>query len=341
MTTKTNILATGTALALVLMASTAISAELPKPCGPDPRTRCVAFDPSQIISLPLVPGATATIQLPDNEVVFSIGTSDNDIISGKPAAERVAVGQSSTSDPNLQVSVPGNDSNPTKFLLIKALRHLEPQPFVVIGIWTNSVTGKQEYRRHTFELSTQPGGPQAPDAFFSVHFSSDPIAEKIQREADRKERQKIWQEKQAKIEAQAVADRLTQVQQSVLARNTAYDGQSTDADRAALAPTAPTGLDAMWDDGQRTYLRYPGNRPVPLAYQVMPDGSESVIGQSTVVDSATKGSLLIIHSVVPMLRLRDGNSILCITNKAYDPVGHRTGTGTVDPGIVREVRGTL
>jgi type IV secretion system protein VirB9 len=39
-----------------------------------------------------------------------------------------------------------------------------------------------------------------------------------------------------------------------------------------------------------------------------------------------------------MLRLRDGNSVLCITNRAYDPVGHRTGTGTVDPGVVRQVR---
>lgn len=325
------------ALAFSLMTSTAMSAEVPKPCGPDPRERCIAYDPSQIISLFLVPGATTTLQLPDNEVVYSVGTSDNEIITGQPPAERVAAGQSATADDNLQVHMPGTDANPSKFLMVKALRHLEPQPFTVIGVWTNPVTGKQEHRRHSFELSTIPGGPQAPDAFFSVVFS-DPIASKILKEAERKERQKIYEEKQQKLQAQAVADRLTQVQQSVTGRNVAYDGQGTDADRAALAPTAPAGLDAMWDDGQRTFLRYPGNRSVPLAYQVMPDGSESVIGQSTVVDSATKGSLLIIHSVVPMLRLRDGNSVLCITNNAYDPVGHRTGTGTVDPGVVRQVR---
>lgn len=325
------------ALAIALMASTAMAAEVPQPCGPDPRERCIAYNPSQIISLFLVPGATTTLQLPDNEVVYSVGTSDNEIISGKPAAERVAAGQSATADDNLQVHMPGTDANPSKFLMVKALRHLEPQPFTVIGVWTNPVTGRQEHRRHSFELSTIPGGPQAPDAFFSVVFS-DPVASKVIRDAERKERQRIWQEEQKKIEAQAVADRLTQVQQSVLSRNVAYDGQGTDADRAALAPSAPAGLDAMWDDGQRTFLRYPGNRQVPLAYQVLPDGSESVIGQSTVVDTATKGSLLIIHSVVPMLRLRDGNSVLCITNNAYDPVGHRTGTGTVDPGVVRQIR---
>jgi type IV secretion system protein VirB9 len=324
-------------LALSLMASTAMPAELPKPCGPDPRERCIAYNPSQIISLFLIPGATITIQLPDNEVVYSVGTSDNEVISGKPPAERVVAGQSATADDNLQVHMPGTDAVPSEFLMVKALRHLEPQPFTVIGVWTNPVTGKQEKRRHSFELSTIPGGPQAPDAIFSVVFS-DPVAAEIIKEAERKERQKIWQEKEAKLQAQAVADRLTQVQQSALARNVAYDGQGTDADRIALAPTAPAGLDAMWDDGQRTYLRYPGNRSVPLAYQVMPDGTESVIGQSTVVDSATKGSLLIIHGVVPMLRLRSGESVLCITNNAYDPVGHRTGTGTVDPGVVRQVR---
>jgi type IV secretion system protein VirB9 len=325
------------AVALALMSSTATAAEVPQPCGPDPRERCITYDPSQIISLFLVPGATTTVQLPDNEVVYSVGTSDNEIISGNPPAERVAAGQSATADDNLQVHMPGSDANPSRFLMVKALRHLEPQPFTVIGVWTNPVTGRQEHRRHSFELSTIPGGPQAPDAFFSVVFS-DPVASKIIKEAERKERQRMFQEKQQKLQAQAVADRLTQVQQSVLSRNVAYDGQGDAADRAALSPTAPAGLDAMWDDGQRTYLRYPGNRPVPLAYQVMPDGAESVIGQNTVVDTATRGSLLIIHSVVPMLRLRDGNSVLCITNRAYDPVGHRTGTGTVDPGVVRQVR---
>jgi type IV secretion system protein VirB9 len=326
----------GTTVALSLMASTAMSAETPQPCGSDPRTRCIAYNTKQIVSLFLVPGATATIELPDNELAYSIVPSDNDIITGKSATDRAMIGPSTTADPNIKITVPGEKAG-SKIVQVQALRHLEPQPFTITGVWKNPVTGKQEERVHIFELSTVPGGPQAPDVFYNLIFS-DPVAGKIVRDAERKERQKIWQEKQEKLQAQAVADRLTQVQQSVLARNTAYDGQGTDADRIALAPTATAGLDAMWDDGQRTYLRYPGNRAVPLAYQVMPDGSESIIGQNTVVDSATKGSLLIIHKVVQMLRLRDGNSVLCITNNAYDPVGHRTGTGTVDPGVVRQVR---
>ena len=94
----------------------------------------------------------------------------------------------------------------------------------------------------------------------------------------------------------------------------------------------------MWDDGQRTFLRYPGNRRVPHAWQVLPDGKEGVVGQTTTADPSNQGNLLIIEQVVSMLRLRDGDAVLCITNRAYDPVGHRTGTGTVDPGVVRQVR---
>jgi type IV secretion system protein VirB9 len=322
-------------LAVVLLMSVphrVHSAETPVSCGEDPRQRCIAYKPGQIINLMLSPGATMTIELPPDEVVFSLGASDNGIITGEGQAERVAAGAQTTTDPNLLVSVPGDVTNPSGFIMMKALRHLEPQPYHVIGRWTNPVTGKLEYRHHSFELRTIPGGPEQADAFYTVVFS-DPVAEKVRRDAKRREAQ----EQRAVREA---ADRLAQVQISTLQRNIAYDGQGTEVDRAALAPAAPAGLDAMWDDGQRTFLRYPGNRAVAVAYQVLADGTEAVIGQSTVIDAATHGSLLIIHGVMPMMRLRSGESVLCITNRAYDPVGRNTGTGTVDPGVVRDARGS-
>jgi type IV secretion system protein VirB9 len=320
------------ALAAVLPSTVAHTTEMPKPCGEDLRFRCITYKPNQIVTLMLSPGATTTIELPPGEVAFSLGASDNGIITGNGISERIPVGAQTTADPNLQTSLVGDSQNPSGLVVIQALRHLEPQPLHVFGKWTNPVTGKPEKRTHTFELRTIPGGTEQADSFYNVVFS-DPIAEKIVREAKRREAQ----EQRAVREA---ADRLAQVQISTLQRNIAYDGQGTDVDRVALAPTAPAGLDAMWDDGQRTFLRYPGNRPVPVAYQVLPDGTEAVIGQSSVVDPDTHGSLLIIHSVVPMIRLRSGESILCITNRAYDPVGRNIGTGTVDPGVVREMRGS-
>ena len=330
------------ALALTLMSSVAFAAEMPKPCGPeDSRERCIAYRPGQIVTLVLTPGKTMLIELPEGEVVYYLAVSDNDVIKGDGATQRVAVGGATTSDPNLETSVPGEEGAPSQFVTLKAKRELAPQPFTLIGQWTHPVTGKTVLRRHVFEIHTTSnasaevgmvGSPAVEqEGFFSVVFS-DPIA---RREVRKAKAEKLREEQ----EARTVTDRLEQVQISTLRRNVAYDGQATEADRVAIAPSAPPGLDAMWDDGQRTFLRYPGNRGTPVAYQVLADGTEATIGQNVVVDPATKGSLLIIHKVVPMLRLRDGTSVVCITNNAYDPTGTNSGTGTVDPGIVRDVKG--
>ncbi len=305
------------------------AAEIPKPCGPHVRERCIAYKPGQIVSLILAPGITTTIELPSTETVFYVGTSDDGIIRGNGEAPRVPAGSNSTEDPNLRVSVPGSVQAPSQFITLKALHHLEPQSFVVIGQWTNPLDGKTQYRRHIFELKTAPDvqSSDLSNPFYSLVFS-DPVTERVVRRAK-------WEKEQAEIEASRAADRLKQVNISVLKHNLAYRGQGTDADRAALVPLAPPGLDAMWDDGHRTFLRFPGNRRVPMAYQIMPDGTEALVGQSTVADPATNGNLLVVQAVLPSLRLRDGDSILCITNNAYDPVGNNPGTGTADPGVVR------
>jgi type IV secretion system protein VirB9 len=320
-------------LASFLAISAAHAAETPRPCGPDPRERCIDYRPGQIVSLILAPGATMTIELPQTETVFFVGTSDDGIIRGDGATVRTATAGDTTADPNLMISVPGGTEHPTQFLTLKALHHLEPQPFLVIGRYTYPLTGKQEFRRHVFELQTRPGDPmgEALDTFYSVLFA-DPVSEKAVRAAK-------WKAQKEQREAQAAADRLKQVNLSTLQRNTAYEGQGTDADRAALIPSASPGQDAMWDDGQRTFLRYPGNRRVPHAWQILPDGKEGVVGQTTMADPSTNGNLLIIEQVVPMLRLRDGEAVLCITNRAYDAAGRNPGTGTVDPGVVRQARG--
>jgi type IV secretion system protein VirB9 len=323
----------GIMAALCLCGSAAHAAEIPRPCGPDPRERCIDYRPGQIVSLILAPGATMTIELPVTETVFFVGTSDDGIIRGDGASTRTATAGDTTADPNLMISVPGGADHPTQFLTLRALHHLELQPFLVIGRYTNPLTGKQEYRRHVFELQTRPGEPMREgfDTFYSVLFA-DPVGEKAVRSAK-------WKAEKEQREAAVVADRLKQVSVSTLQRNVAYEGQGTDADRAALTPAAPAGQDAMWDDGQRTFLRFPGNRRVPHAWQIMPDGKEGVVGQTTVADPSTNGTLLIIEQVVLMLRLRDGDAVLCITNHAYDATGRNPGTGTVDPGVLRQTLG--
>jgi type IV secretion system protein VirB9 len=152
---------------------------------------------------------------------------------GEGASFHTATAGDTTADPNLMISVPGGAEHPTQIFTLKALHHLEPQPFLVIGRYTHPPTGKQAIRRHVFETQTRPGTPmgEALDTFYSVLFA-DRVSEEV--------RAAKWRAQKEQREAQA-------------------------ADRVALAPFVPPGHDAIWHDGQRTFLRYPGNRRVPHA----------------------------------------------------------------------------
>lgn len=332
-------LATVAALALAPPARAAVT---PAPCGPDPRERCVAYAPGQIVRLYAAPGSTLAVELPAGERIAFVGASDNQLLQGGLAAERVAVGSdpSSTADPNLMTSVPKVNGDTGNFVMIKPLRHLEPQPLTVLSWWTNPGNGAQEVRRHTFELRTRPGEltEDVPDTFFAVRYS-DPVGARIVAEAARRDAAARWTAQRAEREERAAAARLVQAAAlGTVHRNGAYDGQGTAADRAALAPAPSATEPAVWDDGQRTFLRYPGNRRPPMPYQVLPDGTEAVVGQSTNPDPTTHGSILVLHGVFPMIRLRDGDRVLCLVNRAYNPTGQNPGTGTVSPDVLRVVR---
>ena len=131
------------ALTLSLLSSASWAAEMPKPCGPDPRERCVSYKPGQIVTLVLAPGRTMIIELPEGETVYYIGASDNSVIKGDDAADRVAVNNNTTEDPNLETSVPGPDNSPSQFVSLKAKKELEPQPFLVIGQWNHPVPARR------------------------------------------------------------------------------------------------------------------------------------------------------------------------------------------------------
>ena len=99
---------------------------------------------------------------------------------------------------------------------------------------------------------------------------------------------------------------------------------------ARLLELAPA---EVWDDGQSTFLRFPGNRRVPTIFSVLPDGREAAVNYSV----NTTG-VITVHQTGPALRLRDGGLVLCIFNRAADATGRNPGTGTTSPDVVREIR---
>lgn len=309
-----------------LLANPALALTEPQPCSAaDPRVRCTAYSETEIVQLYAAQGASLTVEFAPSETIMDASPSDNGLIEGGMPSARQAVqvsaGASPTADRNLMMAKRGS------FLFLKPLVPLVPQPITVL---TKRADGTM--RRYTFQLQTRDGAltPDSPNVFYVVRFTypADAAAERRARAA----------EAAARREARIAAARLQQHKiDGPTVANDRYVGQATPEARAALAPAAPATGPAIWDDGQRTYLRFPANHRVPAIYQVLPDGREGVIGQSADPDPATGGTLVTVHGVVPALRLRDGRDVLCIINQGFNPTGRPTGTGTTDPSVVREL----
>lgn len=108
-------------------------------------------------------------------------------------------------------------------------------------------------------------------------------------------------------------------------RNTQYSL----AEGAGSTDIVPT---LVFDDGRFTYLRFAGNREVPAVFQVLGDGSE------TVVNTRMEDDLLIVDRVSRRLTLRAGSAVVGVWNDAFDPDGVPPQDGTTAPGVVRTVR---
>ena len=98
------------------------------------------------------------------------------------------------------------------------------------------------------------------------------------------------------------------------------------------AATPPGFAPVVWDNGQSTFFRFPGNQRIPVISALTPDGREGV------VNSSVSGETVTVHQLAPGFVLRDGRQVACVTNHAYDPVGVRPGTGTSSPDVERVAR---
>lgn len=117
-------------------------------------------------------------------------------------------------------------------------------------------------------------------------------------------------------------------------------GYSPPPECSAATPAIPINSPelepSVWDDGSSTYFRFPGNARLPTFYVVNPDGKEAVTDYT--VDPAS--NMVVIHQTARQFKLRDGNQVACIVNHAWNPVGYSTGTGTTNPNIAREPKGS-
>lgn len=92
---------------------------------------------------------------------------------------------------------------------------------------------------------------------------------------------------------------------------------------AALQPSEVS------DNGRFTVMRFPGVQPLPAIFEVGDDGSERLVPYDV------RGEFVVIHGVTRGLRLRRGQSVLCLYNDAFDARRVGPGTGTASPAVDR------
>lgn len=88
----------------------------------------------------------------------------------------------------------------------------------------------------------------------------------------------------------------------------------------------------VFDDGRFTYFKFPGNREIPAVFNVLGDGSE------TLVNSRMEDDLLVVDRVGRRLMLRAGSAVVGVWNEAFDIDGIPPGDGTTVPGVQRQLK---
>ena len=278
-----------------VLALPARAAEDPQAGKLDSRMRVIIYDPQQVFHLSTAVGATLVVGFAPDETVTQVAVTDSKDLKAQPAKN---------------------------FLFFKSGTALSLQPVVVL---TTNLDGR--LRRYVFEVTTVDAATLANDApgiYYSVQFTY-PDDEAAKRRVAAQTR---WKLRQAQAAARAAQAQL-QLARSELEER-ARDPYAGPRNWRYVAQGSRSILPMeVFDNGFSTVFRFPGNVRVPSFFVVDPDGKEAT------ANYAVRGNLVQIDSVARQWRLRDGDTVLCVFNLAYDPVGNNPGTGTTSPAVKR------
>jgi type IV secretion system protein VirB9 len=94
----------------------------------------------------------------------------------------------------------------------------------------------------------------------------------------------------------------------------------------------------VFDDGRYTYMRFPGNRPVPAVFYISPTGEELHVNFHM---DPTDKRLLVVERMGARFVLRLGGSVVGLWNDGYNPddvSGDDSDSGTTVEGVTRVIR---
>ena len=284
-----------------VLSSPAWAEQEPSPSRHDTRMRYVVYNESQVVHLSTAIGATLVVGFDQKETVTAVAVTDSKDLKAMPK---------------------GN------FLFFKSQGPLPVQPVIVL---TTSDTGMT--RRYVFEITTVDAKDltaNSPGVYYSVQFTY-PDQEAAKRRAiaaaQAAKDQVASQAREAQLQLQLAHSQMEQRARDPFSgnRNWHYIAQGDHS----ILPLE------VFDNGFSTVFRFPGNVRIPSVFVVNPDGKEAT------ANYAVKGDLVQVDSVARGWRLRDGQTVLCIWNRAFDPVGQNPETGTTSPNVQRVVKEPL
>ena len=89
---------------------------------------------------------------------------------------------------------------------------------------------------------------------------------------------------------------------------------------------------AMHDNGRQTFMLFSAVHPMPAAFVIEPDGTESL------VDYHVEADTMVLHRVVQRLLLRRGGLVAGITNRSPTLPIESSPTGTASGKVQRAIR---
>lgn len=183
--------------------------------------------------------------------------------------------------------------------------HIFVKPVADFG--ATNMTVLTNKRHYSFQLSSHQSrkGHKSDDMYFQVNFRY-PADEAARLAA-----------------ANAAEETKRRLGQKATPRNWNYMVQGSEA----MAP------DGAYDDGTFTYLKFAGNREIPAIFIVNEDGSESLVNRHV------EGDTVIVQALGRKFVLRKGNSVTCVFNESFDPVGVANNTGSTVPAVERVIKG--
>ena len=259
----------------------------------DPRLREIFYDPQSVVTVFVKRGVVTDIVLDTNEAI-------TDVASGLGA---------DCAKPDSSWCVAAQPGGRHLFVKPKSAAGAPNNIAVVTDQRTHSfrfvVLADRDARQPVYRLSVKLAMPPLPSMSSQATPAAALVADPVPLSA-----------------AELIKQRLSAEPQLVNSSYSIAEGK----DSEDIIPTL------VFDDGRFTYLKFPNNREVPAVFQVLPDGSE------TVVNARMEGDLLVADRVSRRLTLRAGSAVVGVWNDAFDLDGVPPSNGTTVSGVDRALR---